>query len=444
MIGAGKSSRCFGFRHIYPDKVLSVTGDRMVAAGRLGGRGICSFLGMGIGREDLRNAELLESRLESMQWAQDSSAPWESRVAKAKAAAIGIARAEGMTKNIGAISYIAAHCAAGYGPVSMLLSDYKVDRVEIPSEGKSAAVHHALFGECDTNVRFLNERALAEAVSAMERDAYAGQGGLVVDVSVDGSKVSVARVAMKRMEVADFINEGFVSKEVLAYIWMALEAGMNIIVTGNDAGIRKALKMAPVLLGCRQRVMAAANGDASAWLGHANITMCSAMGWKAGADADRIVIEKLSVKEVSSAFRCAMLGRPILAGIPGLEDLAPAKALLPLTHTVDDALLSKLDVSVHVPTSQCIEKITEYRWFSNGEAEEGECGAPSEPSRLEMASNGELNAGALVASKAMYWYSKRYAIRAAKAAEELAKRAAFLASCATPTIDGYLTLQKLK
>ena len=420
---------------LYPDKVSSVSSNMMAAAGILRGRGVYSFLGMELGRKDMKNALILKRMLDETPGTKDSTLRWESRVARAKALAIRMAGEKGIIRNVEKISYIAAHYAAGYGIISMLLDDHNVNEADL--YGRHSIVKHSSLGECRTNVSFRDIEGAGEAISAIERDSQMQPDGIVVEASLDKRSLSAKRHSRKASP-SSFINGGFVSDGELAYLWMAIESDMNIVVAGSNEGAGRLLHAAGMLIQRSKRIIAVAGGCTQLGLNPGpNTIVCGSLDGKEELDADRLMISGLDKGNATAFFRRAMLGQPMIAGVG--DDSFPS-----MLSSVDEALLSRLDIYVSARTPRKVDSIAEYMWFANGEVEERDCANPSEPSLLQVSSNGALNRKSLNFSKALHRYSKKYAVSLEDAIKELEKRAKFLGRCTDTSTEDYWALQKLK
>ncbi len=427
---SGESRLCFRYKNDYPDKIAYVPAGAMSAGGTKHGRNVYSFLGMELGRGDMKNALALKRALDEMPGTKDSTVRWEVRVARARAFATAMAHDKGITKNVEKISYIAAHCAAGYGPISMLLDDRNVNEVRF--SGRRSTLSHALLGECRTNMLLVDAENM---ITTIELDSRAVPDDITVEASLDRRSLSAGR-HNQEMNPSYLIREGFVSAEEMAYLWMAIESDMNMLVVGKGIAIDKFLHAASMMVQRSKRVAVVADNMIQTRIScSSNTIMCSSLDGIGRADVDLIMVHQLNARNAASFLKRAMRGQPIIAGIRG-------ESLPSVLRVVDGALLSRLDVNVNVQTAHKVDQIAECMWFANGELEEMDCEDPSKPSLLQISLDGALNKEVLTASKVLCRYSKKYAVSLEDAAKELQKRSRFLCSCTEPSAESYWALPK--
>ena len=205
----------------------------------------------------------------------------------------------------------------------------------------------------------------------------------------------------------NYARDGLGSPEVVAYLWIAIDAGMNIILTGSRHGIRRSLRAIGFLIPSYHKVVANV-GDMSEWLwGNANV-MCAAnaANGSLGFCPDRMVVERLGNGDAYSLFGYAMRGHPFLAGMPDVDDGMLVRRLLGRPYSVNSEMVSKLDISVSVSALGKVEGIREFHWFERGEAEMDECDAELMNKTTRIVSAGALDKSSLDSSKAIYEYAK--------------------------------------
>ncbi|MCL4379839.1 hypothetical protein M1589_04850 [Candidatus Marsarchaeota archaeon] len=366
---------------------------------------------------------------------RDSAVALPVRLARAKAAAEGIAASRGMDE-AGTVAYVAAHHAAGYGEVSMLLDDPKISNVMI--KGRYVKAIGAPPKRRATTISLSGVSPAADIIDAIERDAAAASCGLGIDVSACGATAVVSR-APDRCTPLNLIASRYISKEELAYLWIAMESDANIAVVGEHAGIRKTMRAAASLLRPCDTAVAVSDGWENDWLPYGpRLTSCSSLEMGAEMDVDRVIVEQLNPKNASLLFRRAALGQPFIAGMKGDGNYSWIGGMAAKPYSVERAMLTKLGVVVNVGES--IEGIAECRWPANCDAEKAEFASPDAPIMLQISKNGSLNAKAQRASAVMHNYSNKYAKTAGESFDELKKRAAFLSTCGSQNTDSYWAL----
>ena len=419
----------------YPDRVLAAGRGGCFAIGTRKSGGMFSLIGIGLGRKERAAAKAIGEGVAAMPWARNGAVPYLSRVERARGEAAQAARRAGLSQHVDGISGIAAHCAAGYGPISMLLEDQNVSRVVVRKAGRRITIFHEAFGECETNLAFSSQDEMERAVGAIERDAQCPGPKLLVDMQLDGS-ATITRAPGAKASTSGIIKEGFISKDLLAYMWMALDSDMNLAITGDRHGIRKALQAVAMLLPAGQAVSVCAS-DISPWLERGNCSIiCSSISMAASCNADRIVIDELSGRHAAAVFSAAARGMPVVVGLPGVAHGSIPAALAAGAYSIDEARLSCLDIAVNARGARGIDAATEYSWFSRGEATLEECGAPCTPKALAVSS--------FAGSKLIQRYSDKYAIAIGDALREAELRAAFLEGSAPHAPGREWLPQKLK
>ena len=386
----------------------------------------------------MNDAMSIAAELRNVPGIKDSAVALPVRLARARAAAEGIAMSKGVAE-AGRVAYIAAHHAAGYGEVSMLLDDPKISNIMI-NVRRAGAVRWLPKG--GTAAISLPRDAIAGIIGDIERDTAATSCNVRMDVRAPGGIAVLSRVPA-RCTPKDLIARKFISAEELAYIWMAIESGANIAVVGNDAGIMKTMRAAASLLRPCDTAAVVSDCWKDGWVSYGpRLISCGSLEWGEEIDVDRIIVEELNPKHAALLFRRAVLGQPFIAGMKGDGSAGWIEGLAAKPYSVETAMLSKLGVVVKV--GERIEEISECRWFANCDGENAEFTSPDIPFMLRISQNGVMNMKAQRISVVMRSYSAKYANTTGESFDELRKRAAFLKVCENQNTDSYWTLQKLK
>ncbi len=140
----------------------------------------------------------------------------------------------------------------GYGKLEPLIRDPYLEDVHILGVGPIYVVHK-IFGMVKTNMQFKDEveldRFIIKYSEIVDRpvsearpivDAILPDGSRVnfifgKDISLHGSSFTIRKFSAKPLSITQLISYGTISPEEAAYLWLAIENGMNIIVSGETA-----------------------------------------------------------------------------------------------------------------------------------------------------------------------------------------------------------------
>jgi flagellar protein FlaI len=140
----------------------------------------------------------------------------------------------------------------GYGFLEPFLRDPYLEDVHILGLGPIYVVHK-IFGMLKTNRKFEDEIQLNKYIikysEIVDRpisetrpivDAILPDGSRVnfiygKDISLHGSSFTIRKFSAKPLSITQLISFGTISPEDAAYLWLAIENGMNIVVSGETA-----------------------------------------------------------------------------------------------------------------------------------------------------------------------------------------------------------------
>ncbi|MEM2900175.1 MAG: type II/IV secretion system ATPase subunit [Thermoplasmata archaeon] len=150
------------------------------------------------------------------------------------------------------ITYFIKRNIMWYGPLEPLIRDRYLE--EIHSVGTdNVSVYHKIFGMIQTNVKFFNEaeldnylRNMSERIGRPVSDAKPIVDGTLpdgsrinivysTDVSKEGSSFTIRKFPSKPLTVVQLVAAGTFSPQIAAYLWLCLENGMNVVVSGETA-----------------------------------------------------------------------------------------------------------------------------------------------------------------------------------------------------------------
>jgi len=138
------------------------------------------------------------------------------------------------------------------GPLEPLLSDEMLE--DIHSVGlKHIHMDHKVFGMVTSNIRFREREVLSRYLRAMSErigrpvsdnkpiiDGALLDGSRINiifsdDVSMLGPSFTIRKFAEETISITQLINWGTMSAQVAAYVWVCLEYGMSVLVSGETA-----------------------------------------------------------------------------------------------------------------------------------------------------------------------------------------------------------------
>jgi len=150
------------------------------------------------------------------------------------------------------IKYFLIRERLGFGKLEPLVRDPYIEDIHTLGVGPLWIVHK-IFGTLKTNIEFTSEDELNKYVikysEIVERpvsearpisDAILPDGSRVnfifgKDISLHGSSFTIRKFTAKPLSITQLISFGTISPEEAAYLWLAIEHGMNIFVVGETA-----------------------------------------------------------------------------------------------------------------------------------------------------------------------------------------------------------------
>ena len=150
------------------------------------------------------------------------------------------------------LTYVVIRDLIRNGPLEPLLSDEMLE--EIHSVGlKHIHMDHKVFGMVTSNIRFRERellsrylRAMSERIGRPVSDNKPIIDGVLLDgsriniifsddVSMLGPSFTIRKFAEETISITQLIQWGTMSSQVAAYIWICLEYGMSVLVSGETA-----------------------------------------------------------------------------------------------------------------------------------------------------------------------------------------------------------------
>lgn len=151
-----------------------------------------------------------------------------------------------------AIKYYMVRNIVEHGPLEPIIRDPYIEDVHCIGTDQIFIVHK-VFGMMETNIRFETHEELSDFLRTMSErigkpvsdakpiiDGALPDGSRInivysEDVSKKGSSFTIRKFSEKPFTISALVKFGTLSPEIAAYLWLCLEYGMSIIVSGETA-----------------------------------------------------------------------------------------------------------------------------------------------------------------------------------------------------------------
>ncbi len=161
----------------------------------------------------------------------------------------------------------------GLGDLEYLLRDDMLEEICVNSAREPVWVYHKKYGWCKSSVKIATESKIWDYSSLIGRrvgrqitaqdpllDAYLATGDRVnatlSPISMFGNTITIRKFARKPWTITDLILSKTISEEVAAFIWLAMQYEMNMVVSGGTgAGKTSMLNVLCAFLPQNQRVI---------------------------------------------------------------------------------------------------------------------------------------------------------------------------------------------
>jgi len=161
----------------------------------------------------------------------------------------------------------------GLGDIEILLKDENLEEIAINGSKEAVWVYHKRFGWLKTNIVIQDENRVRHYATMIGRDigkdittlkplldAHLLTGDRVnatlVPISSHGNTITIRKFASKPWTITDFISAGTISYEAAAFIWLAVQNELSILISGGTgSGKTSMLNVVTSFIPYNQRVV---------------------------------------------------------------------------------------------------------------------------------------------------------------------------------------------
>jgi flagellar protein FlaI len=140
-----------------------------------------------------------------------------------------------------------------YGPIDPLMRDPQIEDISCDGSGQPIFLFHRKYGSLKSNIQFPDENVLSKFVIMLAQkcgkhisiaepmlDATMPDGSriqmtLSKAVTAKGSTFTIRRFKADPITATDLIKFKTLSSEMIAYLWLAVENGINALIAGGTA-----------------------------------------------------------------------------------------------------------------------------------------------------------------------------------------------------------------
>ncbi len=465
------SELSFAITNDYPDTVNEQK--KHILIGKKWGNNIYSLDAMDINSADISVLNRIKYKTIIALARLNSNTYSKENIDKAANIAMGFLAGEETHSDKNLLSYIIAHDTIGYGPIGIILDNAdNIEEVLVNSPDTNIIVFHHKYGYCKTNMRFNGERQfrfiINKLIESIGRelnsefpiiDANIFNGSRIhaqlSPYATNGALASIRLNQNLKFDLRRIIETNTASCDLIAYIWLALECGMNIVISGAPASGKTSLLVGlACLLPRYHRIVSIEENMNEIRLGGSMINSVSLQGMTGNSKADtrsqvinslrlrpdRIIIGEIRGAEANELFSGANIGVPFATTMHSSENGAVlVNKLISKPMSVQPQAISMLDISIFMKqdiSTRRLQSITEYKWLMRGEITSETAETEKENGltfkEILVAYNSELDFKELRHSKTIAKFSKSRLMSIANAINELKKRSQYLSEISSP------------
>lgn len=144
------------------------------------------------------------------------------------------------------------HQSLGLGPIEIMLQDRNLEEVVINSSKGPVWVYHIKLGWLKTNLTIASEDQIYNYAASIGRrvgeqitnlnplmDAYLTSGdrtnATLFPISSRGNTLTIRKFARRPWTITDFIEMNTLTSDVAAFLWLAIQYELNIVIAGGTA-----------------------------------------------------------------------------------------------------------------------------------------------------------------------------------------------------------------
>ncbi len=368
------------------------------------------------------------------------------------------------------LAYLVAHDTVGYGPISILAEDKQnIEEIEVNAPEANLNIVHTTFGRCVTNMRFSSEVSFRHSINKLICDAEKelSEDTPIIDAQVGDARVhaqmrpyamygAAATIRLggcKRIGLMSLLGNGTATAEILAYLWLAIDSGANIIISGAPASGKTTVLSSLFAFVPRTEKTIIVEEDVNELNFEPQIyNIVSLYGSKYKSNVtpkeqvinslrmrpDRLVIGEIRGEEAREVFAGANLGIPFITTMHSSEGgLSIIKKLLIKPMSVEPRAIGMIDISIYMRhldlKRRVLSDISEYKWLSRAETDTlgVEIGDGDSVSISKAAENGRIETSTIGSSKIIAAFAKKEGLSVKFALKEMLDRAKFLKKAAS-------------
>jgi flagellar protein FlaI len=146
----------------------------------------------------------------------------------------------------------------GLGIIEFLLQDKNIEEIVINSSKDPLWIYHIKLGWLKTNISISNENQIYEYASSIGRrvgeqitnlkplmDAYLPSGdrtnATLFPISSAGNTLTIRKFARRPWTITDFIQQNTLSLDMAAFMWLAIQYELNVVIAGGTASGKTSL-----------------------------------------------------------------------------------------------------------------------------------------------------------------------------------------------------------